>query len=450
MTIRSKPVALVFALGLAACDSSPKAPAATPDATAATAHLTPAEGAPATPPGAAEAPPPATPATPVEADAMKSFAKASNAFAFDLYARRRGAPGNLVFSPASLTTALAMTWAGGRGQTADEMKKALRVEGDQVAAVTAAGKLVARLNDPAQKVKVRAKNRLFGQKSFRFEPAYLERTRSAFGAPLEPLDFVKASGEARGRINAWAAQETEGRITELVPPAGIDRETRLVLVNAIYFLGTWQSPFKKASTYPQSFFAPGAAPAPVPTMHQAGTFGYAARDGAKALELPYAGGEFSLTLVLPDRPDGLAALEASLTAEKFDGWVGALAPTRVDLALPKFKLEPAQSLSLGDDLKALGMRLAFDRAQADFGGIANPPDPSDRLFIGAVFHKAFIKVDEEGTEAAAATAVAMPRDGGAAPPAGVEFHADHPFLFALRDRQTGMILFVGRVTTPTT
>ncbi len=441
--------ALALALALAACDSSTKpAPAsATPDT------IAPPAPSVAAAPGEADAPPSPPPgATMPSADvsqAVRQFVKANNAFAFDLYARRRAATGDLALSPASVTTALAMTWAGAKGETADEMKRALHFEADQAGVAAAAGELIGRLNAPGQKVKLRVSNRLFGERSFRFEPPYLALTKSAFGAPLEPLDFAHAPEPSRQRINDWAAKETENRVTNLVPANGVDRETRLVLVNAVYFLGTWSKRFDKAFTSAEPFFANGAGARPAPTMRQTETFGYAASDGVKVLELPYEGGDYALTLLLPERRDGLAALEASLTADKFAAWAAALAPTRVAVALPTFKIEPAASLSLGDDLKALGMKRAFERGRAEFFGIASPPEPADRLFVGAVFHKAFVKVDEAGTEAAAATAVAMPR-GGRPPPAAppVEFRADHPFLFALRDAKTGLLLFVGRVTDP--
>jgi serpin B len=378
---------------------------------------------------------------------LRRFAKSSNAFAFDLYARRRGDAGDLTFSPASVTTALAMAWAGARGETAEEMRRALHVEGGQADGAAAAGALVARMNLPSSGPTLRVQNRIFGERSMRFEPPFVELTRAAFGAPLEPLDFAGASAQARGRINGWAEEATEGRITELVPRDGVGPDTRLVLVNAIYFLGLWQSPFHERLTKPEPFFAGGGAPKPVPTMHQIGTFGYAAGGGVKALELPYEGGKLALTILLPDGRDGLASLEASLSAERFDAWAGSLKPERVEVRLPTFKIEPAQSLSLGEDLAALGMRRAFSEREADFGGIASPPDPADRIFLGAVFHKAFVRVDEKGTEAAAATAASMPR-GGPPPARPVEFRADHPFLFVLRDRATGLILFVGRVADP--
>lgn len=402
---------------------------------------------------------------PADAATLRRFAKASNAFAFDLYARRRSGPDDLAFSPASLTTALAMAWAGARGETADEMRRALRVEGEASEAVAAAGALVKKMNEAIRSVaskaapderqratreaSLRVKNRLFGERAFRFERAFLALTGDLFGAPLEALDFAQAPELARERINDWAKTETAGRIDDLVPPGGLTRETSLVLVNAIYFLGNWRQPFDKRFTSPRPFFAKGAAPRPVPTMHQTAEFKYASGPGCKVLEMSYEGGGLALTIVLPDDRDGLGALEASLSADLFAAVANRLASTLVAVSLPTFNIEPAESLSLADDLVALGMRLAFSPGGADFTGIASPPRPADRLSLGAVYHKAFVKVDEVGTEATAATAVSM-IPGGPPPRAAhpIEFRADHPFLFALRDTSTGLILFLGRVLEP--
>jgi serpin B len=374
------------------------------------------------------------------------FARSSNAFAFDLYGKLRAAPGNLVVSPASVTTALAMAWGGARGQTAEEMQAVLRFDRPAAETMQVSGRLAAALTDPKRPVVFRIANRLFGEQSYRFEPAYLESTKAAYGAPLEPLDFRRAPDQARERINGWVEQQTEQRIRDLVPPGGLDRDTRLVLVNAIYFLGDWAEPFTKEATRPAPFHTTRAERKDVPTMHRAGVFPFAAKDGVKVLELPYRGGAMSMLLVLPDAVDGLDAVERSLTAQSLDELVAALTPQRVWVALPKFEVNPAQSLALADTLRALGMARAFDPRQADFTGMA-PPDPAGRLFLARVFHKAFVRVDEKGTEAAAATASGMVMTSGPASPPR-EFRADHPFLFAIRDTASGLVLFLGRVADP--
>jgi len=380
-------------------------------------------------------------------DELTRLARSSNGFAFGLYRGLGAGSGNRVLSPASVTTALAMAWGGARGETAAQMARVLRFQGSPEAVMGASGRLAAALQDPARSIVFRIANRLFGEKTYRFEPAYLDATRAAFGAALEPADFRHATEAARLLINGWVEEKTEKRIRNLVPQGGVNRETRLVLVNAIYFLGDWEEPFKKEATRPAPFSTSASEKKDVPTMHAVEGFRFVAEDGLKALELPYKGGSMSMLVVLPDAVDGLPALEASLTADRLDSIVKSLASVRVFVTLPKFEIDPPGALPLGDVLQKLGMAAAFSPDKADFTGIANPPDPADRLFISQVFHKAFVKVDEKGTEAAAATAVVMERAAAAlARPA--EFKADHPFLFFIRDNASGMVLFMGRVADP--
>jgi serpin B len=393
--------------------------------------------------------PPASLSSRAPAEDVNRFARGSNAFGVDLFRRLGDSSRNAVVSPASVTTGLAMAWGGAQGETAREMGKVLRFEGAPAAVMGAAGEVSRQLQDPTRPIVFRIANRLFGEKAFRFEAPYLEATRAAYGAALEPVDFKSAADRARGLINAWVEAQTEKRIRDLVPAGGVNGETRLVLVNAIYFLGDWLQPFAKEATFPAPFHLSERERKDVPTMHRTDTLRLSRRPGYLALELPYKGRHMSMLVLLPDRVSGLPSLVGSLTAGEMEAAVAGLAPTRVAVALPKFEVDPAQSLSLGDVLVAMGMGLAFDRARADFTGIANPPDPRDRLYIGRVFHKAFVKVDEKGTEAAAATAVSMMRAGAAAPrEEPVPFKADHPFLFLIRDNETGLVIFLGRVTDP--
>ena len=449
--MRSYAPLLSLAFLCAACD--PPTPAATsssggPPMPPASAGSTVAVDS-ATPPAPTTAPAPVAPVAPPAAGELGALAKSNNALAFDLYGKARAAAGNLALSPISISTALTMTWAGAKGETAAQMKKVLHAEGEANKAMDLSGKLVASFGNADSKVTLRVANRLFGEKTYTFDQGYLDRTRAAFGAPLEALDFQHAADPARVHINQWVAAQTQDRIKDLIPAKALDAETRLVLTNAIYFLGDWTSPFEKERTKPTPFHATAADTKDVPTMSQTAHFRFVAADGVKILEMPYQGGEVAMTLVLPDAPAGLDAVEKQLTSDLWTKWVGALQFEQVNVALPKFEINPAASLSLGDTLQALGMPLAFDRARADFTGIANPPNPADRLFISKVFHKAFVKVDEKGTEAAAATAVVMARAGAAfnpKPPA--ELKADHPFLFVLRQVKSGAILFIGRVSDP--
>jgi serpin B len=390
-----------------------------------------------------------TPAPEATMDESTLFARSSNAFGFDLYRRLKARPGNQAVSPASITTGLAMAWGGARGETAAQMKLALHFEAGPGSVVRAAGALNQSLVDPGRPVVFRIANRLFGERTYHFETAFLEATRAAFGAALEPTDFRKAPEGARDFINRWVEAQTEKRIRDLIPPGGVTGETRLVLVNALYFLGDWLEPFAKEATSPSPFHTRAREERSVPTMHRTGTFRLARRSGLMALELPYKGQQMSMLLLLPDGIEGLPALEDSLDPSGLDAIIRSLAPAQVAVALPKFEVDPPQSLSLGEMLVALGMRAAFDPQKADFTGIANPGDPADRLVISRVFHKAFVKVDEKGTEAAAATAVSMMRAGSAARrEEPIVFRADHPFLFFIRDNATGLVVFLGRVADP--
>jgi len=204
---------------------------------------------------------------------------------------------------------------------------------------------------------------------------------------------------------------------------------------------------KRTATRPRPFHAPGGS-RDVPTMYQVETFGYAEAPGVQVLEMRYQGEELAMDILLPTAKDGLPALEQQVDAARLGTWLGALKPERLGVSLPKFTIDPPQAITLSDELKALGMVNAFERKLADFTGIAAPPDPADRLVISQVFHKAFVKVDEKGTEAAAATAIMMERAGGPPPAKPKEFTADHPFLFVIRDLRSGLILFLGRLVDP--
>ncbi len=444
---------LSVALLCTACDlESPTTPA-TPTTSSGPAAPTPSASpsTPEAPTHPATDPTPATPVAPPSAAALGPLAASSNALGLDIYAKARSQAGNLALSPISISTALTMTWGGARGETAAQMQKVLHAEGDADKAMDVSGKLLASLGGADGKVKLRVANRLFGEKAYTFEKAYLDRTQASFGAPLEPLDFKHAADASRVHINDWVAEQTQKRITNLLPAGSINADTRLVLTNAIYFLGDWLKPFSKDATHPAAFHVDATHTKDVPMMSQVEPFRFAAVDAVKVLEMPYEGGELAMALVLPDAPTGLDAVEQRLTPQTLDKWLAAAQTERVAVTLPKFEIDPAESLSLGSLLVALGMPLAFDRDKADFTAMANPPTPADRLYISKVFHKAFVKVDEKGTEAAAATAVVMAR-AGAAPPSNppAEFKADHPFLFFIRHVRSGTILFMGRVSDPAT
>jgi serpin B len=301
-------------------------------------------------------------------------------------------------------------------------------------------------NADDQRYELAVVNRLFGEKTVAFESEYLDLTRAAFGAPLEPTDFAGSPDAARRRINGWVEQQTHDRIKDLMPPGAVTPATRLVLVNAVYFKAAWQDPFSESATRDQTFNAPTGAKK-VPMMRKVGHYAHKRVPEAAlaVIHLPYEGDGIEMVIVLPDDPKGLAAVEKAMSAEVLASWLEVGNWPRVDLQLPKFKIEMPDPLRLSGILKAMGIERAFDHTLADFTKMA----PADaQLEISEAFHKAFIEVDEKGTEAAAATALGM--RGGAAAPTDepIPFVADHPFLYLIRDTKTDAILFMGRVVDP--
>jgi serpin B len=363
--------------------------------------------------------------------------KGNTRFALDLYGRVHDAKGNLFFSPYSVSTALAMTHAGARGDTAREMATTLHFPldpqrlhpafADLMHQVQAAGK--------DRKAQLYVANALWGQQGYHFQPEFLKVTRANYNAGLREVDFVGATDAARRTINAWVEGQTNQKIKELIKPGILNADTRLVLTNAIYFKAAWMSPFNEKQTRDAAFVGAGTT-AKVKMMHGSVRTNYARFGDLQVLDLPYENNELSMLVFLPKR-GGLAEFEKTLTPAILAKWLAKLSDHRVDVKLPKFKV--TSEFRLDDALKALGMKLAFDRNQADFSGMTT----RERLFISAVVHKAFVDVNEKGTEAAAATAVVMERTS-APPPA--TFHADHPFVYLLRDNRTGSILFMGRVS----
>jgi len=409
-------------------------------------------------PVAAMPTPPAPPRQPVAeppAAGLRPIVEANTAFAVDLWKQVGARKGNLAVSPASISAALAMTWTGAKGETASQIGTVLHLSGDANAAASAWGRLIPALEDPTRGTLLRIANRIYAQQGLAFKPAFLANNAKSFGAGFERVDFAKATDAARVHINAWVAQRTQQRIRDLLGSNDIDRSTRMVLVDAIYFLGRWADPFEAADTKPEGFDVAPDRRHDVPTMHLTGALSAAQVADAKVLALDYQEGHVQMLFVLPDRTDGLDELERGLTAGTIGQWTSALAwKPKVIVSLPKFRIDPVGPVKLREALQALGLRDAFDRSRADFDGIARPRGPNDRLFIGDVVHKANVSVDEEGAEAAAATAVVMTHPMGIPvgppppPPAPFVFKADHPFLFVIRDVESGMVLFIGRVSDP--
>jgi serpin B len=371
--------------------------------------------------------------------------KGNNAFAFDLYAQLKTKDGNLFFSPYSISGALAMTSAGARGPTLDETEKTLHYP-PQDKLHPAFQALTAGINgDPNVKrgYQLSTANALWGQKGYGFKPEFIKLTKDHYGAGLSEVDFAKEEA-ARKTINDWVEKETHDKIKDLIKPGMLTVDTRLVLTNAIYFKGDWVSQFKKDRTKEEPFFLAGGKEVKAKLMHQTGTFNYADMQTFQALELPYVGKELSMIVLLPKKADGLAEMEKELNADKLNAVLARMRGVEgVDVTLPRFKT--TAEFDLGGTLRDLGMKRAFLPTGADFSGMGGREGD---LFIGFVVHKAFVDVNEEGTEAAAATAVGIHTTSSVPPPKPV-FRADHPFVYLIRDNKTGSVLFLGRLADPT-
>jgi len=373
-------------------------------------------------------------ATAVAFDSAKSI----NQLSIDLYKKlATDGEGNLFLSPYSISTALAMTYGGARGDTELEMQNTLYL-GGQGATHPALSHLRGTLNGIQEKghVQLSVANSLWPQKDYAFLADYLAMTKEFYGSEIKAVDYKADVESARLKINGWVEDQTNDRIKDLIPEGMLDRMTRLVLANAIYFKGNWAVQFKPDTTRPAPFTLAVGKNTEVPTMSLTDDFRFAHAAEFQALELPYEGLNLSMLVLLPNEVDGLPNLEKSLTLEMLSELQFNEMETMVQL--PKFKLE--SSFSLGDTLAAMGMPLAFSQ-QADFSGMTGTRD----LYIGAIVHKAFIEVNEEGTEAAAATAIGIRLTS--MPP---QFIANHPFLFLIRENTTGAILFIGRVMDPST
>ncbi|HOX42499.1 MAG TPA: serpin family protein [Myxococcota bacterium] len=377
---------------------------------------------------------------------LEALVAGDTEFALAAYRELRATyTGNLFFSPHSISIALAMTWAGARGATADEMAAALSFELPQERLHPAFDLLDLELMSRAQAAEsderpfvLRVVNQLFGLRGYPFEAAFLDTLALYYGAGLRLMDFDLAPEACRLGINDWVAGQTHERILDLIPAGCIDELTRLVLVNAIYFSAAWDSPFELEDTAPGPFTLLDGTALEVPVMHQGLSAPGLQGDGFQAVELPYDGELTSMVVIAPDAGT-FADFEAGLSAESLDAILASLTGKSVTLSMPRWTFT-SQSLKLKELLAALGMEVAFTSA-ADFNGMAN----TDELYIGEVIHKAFVAVDEAGTEAAAATAVIM--EGGSAP----EFLTvtlDRPFIYLIRDRETGAILFLGRTLDP--
>jgi len=379
-----------------------------------------------------------------------------NYFGVDMYHRlaptvEGGAdsgPTNLVFSPASIALALAMTRAGAVGKTATEMDAVLHA-GDPMTMPHSMNALTTELGTRSKTVEIPGAeptnvelaiaNSLWAQQDLAFETAFLDLLATEYGAGLQLVDYKSDPDGARVLINQWVDEATKDRIPELLAPGVITPDARLTLVNAIYMKAAWETAFVKQVTTPGPFTTSAGKSVQAPMMSRSDHLQYASTHGWQAVVLPYVGGDLSMVIMLPDEE---APLDA--TVDAFGGLDGQLGPQLVNLTMPKFDIET--SIGLADVLGAMGMPTAFDRAAADFSGMTK----EEELFISAVIHQANITVDEDGTEAAAATAVVMETTAAPAdPPQPIDFVVDRPFVFAIRDNATSAILFLGHIGDPT-
>ena len=375
----------------------------------------------------------------------------NNQFAFDLYHQSASPADNLFYSPYSVSIALAMVSAGAGGDTATQMAQALHFTLPADRLHPACNRLALELASrskveglkPDEVFRLNVANSLWGQEGFPFEQAFLDVLAQNYAAGMRLVDYQKDAEAARREINEWVSGSTEQRIKDIIPPGALDALTRLVLANAVYFKAAWNSPFDTNLTQPDTFHLLDGGSVPVDLMSQSTRLGAMQGDGYRAVEMPYSGWQLSMLVLLPDE-GRFADVETRLTAGLVAETVSALQRMEVDLKVPKFKMEWASELSKG--LRTLGMTDAFDPSNADFSGIDGARD----LYISLILHKAFVSVDENGTEAAAATVVAV--EAASMPSSPVEpfrFKADRPFLFLIRDNPTGTILFVGQVMNPT-
>ena len=402
----------------------------------------------------------------IAAPSISPATQAINGLGIDLLHVNKNTNANLLLSPYSIQSALAMTYAGAAGVTRDEMKRALHFSdnttalhdsfaqlqtqfAEQVAASTKSLEAGKKYQASFTPLSLNVANRLYAQRGYEFKANFFDLLKKKYNTSLEQVDFKKNAPAITTDINQWVEQQTQQRIRDLIPPTALNEDARLVLVNALYFKAAWEKTFSKNATRPEPFNISDESSKEVPTMMQQAKFGYGKFPGGQMIAMPYRGVDFQFVILLPDDTNGLAALRSNLTPDLLQQ-CATLKTQDVILHLPKFKFEPP-TMNLSADLKALGMKTAFDqpRGSADFSEMAIRR-PDDYLYISEVFHKTFIAVDEQGTEAAAATAVAIMvgRAAMAPSPKPVEIKVDHPFLFAIQHRPSGSCLFLGQVVDP--
>jgi len=368
--------------------------------------------------------------------------KGNTVFALGMYQELSSKEGNLFFSPYSISSALGMTYAGARNNTEKEIKQVLHFPGEPGALCRSFGELQEGLNSvqKAGEIKLSIANAIWYEKSYTFLPSFINLVQNDYRSKVALADFVGNAEAERKVINTWVEKQTNDKIKNLIPMGILNPLTRMVLVNAIYFKGDWESQFKEINTRELDFNVTASKKVKTKMMYQQGDFLLAEDENTQALEMTYKGDRLSMLVLLPKQKNEISELEKTLTAEKLNGLIAKLRDTKVQVTFPKFKVETGYDLV--PPFMKLGMKDAFAQ-RADFSGMDGTKD----LYISAIMHKAFVEVDEKGTEAAAATAVVMTLESVSFSPP-YKFNADHPFLFLIRDNVTGSILFMGRMVNP--
>ncbi len=369
---------------------------------------------------------------------------ATTKFSFKLYNQllKQRAGKNTFVSPASVMQALAMTYNGADGTTRQAMARAMELEGMSLEEVNRAfADLKTALASPDPKVQLKIANSLWAKNGFVMKPAFLQRNKQYFGAEIASLNFSDPA--ASKTINSWVNKNTDGKIDKIIDQ--IEDGAVLFLINAIYFKGQWQFEFSKKDTKPDTFRLAGGESKEIPMMSQSLSYNYYKGKDFQSVALPYGSGRVSMYVFLPDEQTSLDQFEQNLTPENWDLWMQSFRVRPGDVTLPRFKVEWESKLN--DALMAIGMKEAFDPQRADFSGIAELSS-GNRLFISEVKHKSFCEVNEEGTVAAAVTSVGVAVTSVQEPPQRFVMKVDRPFFFAIRDNQTGIVLFMGSVTNP--
>ena len=366
------------------------------------------------------------------------MANKNNDFALNFYQTLQATEGNLFFSPYSISTAFAMTYAGARGQTEQQIAQVFRFStGEQFHATFSEQLKVGQQSDD---VLLLSANSLYPQIKYPFLESFLTLLDKYYQVKITPVDYYNDLQTARNTINQWVAEQTQNKINELIPSDALTDLTRLVLVNAIYFNGNWAIPFDKNSTKTEPFWVTPSRQIQVPMMQQNKRVGYTETEEVQVLELPYVGDNFSMIILLPIERNGLTELEKNLTVENLSNWIESVDQQNVEVSLPRFKVNFQSELS--NTLAQMGVTDAFNQDKANFSGMDGQ---ENWLYIEKVFHQAFIDVNEEGSEATAATGVL---GGVRSPPPS--FEANHPFIFLIRENHTGNILFLCRLVNPET